>query len=636
MAENTTQQVYFAPPVAPIKPYTGTFGRKQLLHLLRRTLFGVSNTDLKAFEGKTLDQVVTALLNVTDFNPPPPLNDYSTNPVVYKMVQAFEKDKDGKFILDKDGNKILAFEKNIDGSYKLDKDGKQIPIMERYIDPSTSKPVIITPITAGIDDANVKFGETWINATTNGAGGTDGQRRQSFKSWWAGLMIHQERNLREKMTLFYANHFSMEADVVNAAMYTYRSNQLTRKYSLGNFKDLIRDITTDSGMLMYLNGSRNVKTAPDENYGRELQELFTIGKRSDTTAAEAQLIEQDVKAAAKVLTGWTINRQNLGAAPVFVLKNHDTSDKTFSTFFGSKVIKGDATATGGQNEINAMLDMIFTHTEVAKFMVRKLYVFFVYHTITPDIETNVIIPLADLFRASKYDIKPVLKALLTSDDFYKASNMGAVIKSPLDHVIGMLRQFEISVPTDPTLFEAQYQVWRTASAFSTSLGQNIQDPPNVAGWPAYYQAPFYYDIWLDTATYPRRENIQGNIAGNGISTGNEINVVNPQARGMSFKINYATWLKGFSNPTSSLDLIADLAELFYGVTISQSVKDRLRNEKLWGAKGFVTLTKDKEWSDAVTAYLANPASTDAVVKSVPARMQSLVTYMLKAAEFHLH
>jgi uncharacterized protein (DUF1800 family) len=622
MAENATSlNTFFAPPPsAPIKPYTGTFGRKQLLHLLRRTLFGVSNTDLKAFEGKTLDQVVTALLDVTDFNPAPPLNDYAFT----RGIQAYEKDKDGKFILDKDNNKILAFVKNADGTYKLNANGSKIPIMEQ-------------PVMANSTDPDAKFGETWVNAATNG-GNVDGQRRQSFKAWWAGLMMQQERNLREKMTLFYANHFSMEADVVNSAIYTYRSNQLTRKHSLGNFKDLIRDITTDTGMLVYLNGNRNVKAAPDENYARELQELFTIGKRSDMTAAEAQLIEQDVKAAAKILTGWNTNRGKPNEAATFNPKNHDTSDKTFSTFFGSKVIKGDATANGGQNEINAMLDMIFAHSEVAKFMVRKLYVFFVYHTITPEVETNVIAPLADLFRTSKYDIKPVLKALFTSDDFYKASNMGAMIKSPLDHIVGIIRQFEISVPTDPTLFEAQYMIWRTATGFTTSLGQNIQDPPNVAGWPAYYQAPFYYDIWLDTATYPRRHNLQQSIANNGVATtGNEINIVNPQARGISFKINYATWLKGFANPTSSLDLISDLAELFYGVPISQTVKDRLRNEKLWKAKGVVyTITKDKEWSDAVTAYLANPATTEALPKSVPLRMQSLVAYMLTAGELQLH
>ncbi len=627
MAENTTQQVYFAPPVAPIKPYTGAFGRKQLLHLLRRTLFGVSNADLKAFEGKTLEQVISTLLNVTDFNPAPPLNDYSFSRGTTQQVQAYEKDKAGAFILDKDGNKILAFVKNTDGTYKLDSSGNKIPIMET---------VVATVATANTNpnanDIDAKFGETWVNAMNNGTGGVDGSRRQSFKAWWAGLMIAQERNVREKMTLFYANHFSMEADAVSSAILTYNSNKLTRKYCVGNFKDLVRDITTDSGMLVYLNGNKNVKTAPDENYGRELQELFTVGKGVDSNYTES-----DVKAAAKILTGWTNVRNNHNAPATFDKAKHDATDKTFSAFYGNKVIKGDATDKGGQNEINAMLDMIFAHTEVAKFMVRKLYVFFVYHTITPDIETNVILPLADLFRASKYDIKPVLKALFTSDDFYKASNMGTMIKSPLDHIVGMVRQFEISVPTDPTLFEAQYQVWRTVSTSSSGLGQSIQDPPNVAGWPAYYQEPFYYDIWLDTATFPRRVNIQSGLVRNGVaSTGNEINIVNPQARAMSFKINYATWLKGFSNPTSALDLIADLADLFYGVAVSQTVKDRLRNEKLWFAMGGVTITKDKDWSDAVTAYLANPTTATGLAKSVPARMQLLVEYMLRAAEFHLH
>jgi hypothetical protein len=390
-------------------------------------------------------------------------------------------------------------------------------------------------------------------------------------------------------------------------------------------------MTIDTGMLVYLNGNRNNKTAPDENYGRELQELFTIGKGPDS-----HYTEDDVKAAAKVLTGWTLDRNKPDLPATFKPTLHDTTDKTFSAFYGNKIIKGDASANGGQNEINAMLDMIFANTEVAKFIVRKLYTFFVYYNITPDIETNVITPLADLFRTGKYEIKPVLKALLTSDEFYKANNMGCMTKSPIDHIVGLYRQYEISAPKDPALFEATVRVGRNIATNVANLGQNIQDPPNVAGWPAYYQAPFYYDSWLDTATYPVREGVQKGLVSNAVTTPDGISVVNPAARNLSIKINYATWLKGFSNPVSAFDLINDLAELLFSVPVSQTVKDKLKINKLWYAIGNQTITTDKQWSDAVTAYMANPATTDAMAKNVPARLQTLVTYMMRAAEYQLH
>jgi hypothetical protein len=281
--------------------------------------------------------------------------------------------------------------------------------------------------------------------------------------------------------------------------------------------------------------------------------------------------------------------------------------------------------------------MIFKVDEVSKFIVRKLYTFFVYYDINADVEKSVIEPLAELFRTSNYEIKPVLKALLTSEEFYKASNMGNMIKSPIDHVVGLFRQFEVAIPSDAALFEAQYKVYRSAAGSARTLGQDLQDPPNVAGWPAYYQMPSYYEMWLDTASYPQRETIQKSYSSiNGFSAGNEITNVNPSSRNIPIKIDYSKWLKGFSNPGSAFDLINEIADLFYGVPISQSVKDKLKFNKLWARASNLTITSDKQWSDAVAAYLANPATTDPMAKTIPARMQTLVTYMMRAAEYQLH
>lgn len=588
MVRKSASLATFNPPEATITPYQGTFGRTQLLHLLRRTLFGVSNADMKAFEGKTLDQVVDALLNVSDFTPAPPVNDYSFT------IGSYKKDANGNILKDANG-----------------------------------KPIIDVPAMGIADDQGVKFGETWINVTS---GTVDGQRRSSFKSWWLGLMLLQERNLREKMTLFFANHFSMEADTVNTAYIVYRSNVLTRKHCLGNFKTLIKEMTIDAGMLIYLNGNRNNKTAPDENYARELQELFTVGK-----GADASYTEDDVKAAAKVLTGWTVNRTDFTNTVTFRATLHDTTDKQFSAFYKNRVIKGDKTTNGGANEIAELVDMIFETEAAAKFLIRKLYTFFVFHNITDDIEKNVIAPLATIFRDNNFEIKPVLKALFTSDEFFKPDHIGAMIKSPIDHAVGMFRQFEMTVPTDPALFEVVYKVSKNIQTAVRSLGQDLQDPPNVAGWPAYYQAPFYYDMWLDTATYPIRETYQKTISTvNGIPIGDGISVITEAARGLFVKIDYSKWLKGFSNPKDASALINDIAFLMYGVAISKAVQDKLKNNKLYAKVLNQTITTDAQWSDAVTKYLADPNTTDAVAKTIPNRMQVMITYMMRAAEFHLH
>ena len=447
---NQTQTMFSPPPPgAVIKPYTGTFGRTQLIHLLRRTLFGVSPADMKAFEGKTLDEVVTALLNVSATQPAPPVKNYS---------------KGGIDTLDV---------------------------------PSTN---VTYPNWKG-----VKMGDTWANyrVEPQTAVNSDGERRRSLKSWWTQLMLEQERNLREKMTLFWHNHLVTETIDVNNAQMSYGYVALMRKYAVGNFKELVKEVTLNPGMLYYLNGNTNDGSGTginvNENYGRELQELFCVGK-----GPNSKYTEDDVKAAARVLSGWYINDRvgnNYDAAPITLVSTvidkvftpitdpalpyksyyfpsrHDKKDKQFSAFYGNKVIKGDATLTGGLNEINQLMDMIFANVEVSKFLVRKLYTFFVHYTIDAVVETNVIEPLAELFRTSNYDIKPVLKALFTSDWFYKVEIQGAMIKSPIDFAVGHARMLGFTFPIDPKAFEAKYTFGNSIFGSASSAGQNLGDPP---------------------------------------------------------------------------------------------------------------------------------------------------------------
>ncbi len=211
---------------------------------------------------------------------------------------------------------------------------------------------------ANFTDADIPTGQTWINALGNANSvNANNRRKGSFKFWWIGLMINQERNLTEKMTLFWHNHFATQVNVFGDARYAYKHHAMLRANALGNFKTLTRLVTTDPAMLVYLNGNTNTKNAPNENYGRELQELFTVGKNPQ------QYTEDDVKAAAKVLTGWKIDSNAI--TPYFDSNKHDTNDKVFSAFYNNTTITGQSGANGAL-ETDHLIDMVFTSNEAAK------------------------------------------------------------------------------------------------------------------------------------------------------------------------------------------------------------------------------------------------------------------------------
>lgn len=545
-----------------VKPYTGSFGKPELMHLLRRTLFGVGPSELKFFEGKTLEQVVDLLLDIPAASPSPPIRAYQ-------------------------GRALTTF------------------------------------------DSGVPFGETWINnRPLDTEQSPNGARRTSYKQWWTQLMTNQDRNLREKMVLFWHNHLVTDTnDTVDVPSLAYRYNALLRSSCIGNFRKLMYDITVDGAMLRYLNGERNVVGSPDENYGRELQELFCVGKGEDS-----KYTEDDVKAAARVLTGWAINYADNWNV-LFRPNRHDNKDKQFSPFYGNKIIKGDASATGGTNELNALLDMIFANSETAKFIARKFFTFFVYYDINSNVEDNLISPLADLFRASNYEIKPLLKALLTSDYFFKAEYRGAMIKSPADYTIGMARQMEITWPSDPMAFEARYYFAGQLYNSVRSQGQEIGDPPNVAGWPAYYQTPSFYEIWVDTATYPPRLTINDALVVKNFNTGNANSTawIHDASKSKVFKIDPVAFVAKLTAPSDPNKLIDELVFYFYGLNVSTSIKDSLKLTFLLRGQ-----SQDYYWTDAYNNYINNPNNPNTEGRQVPKALQDLVGYMFSAAEYHLH
>ncbi len=524
--------------VASIAPYTGTWGKAEARHLLRRTLFGFTKADVDFFAAMTMSDAVDYIMNIPNSAPNPPLNGYNT-------IQ--------------------------------------------------------------ISDPNISAGQTWVNGPddTNFVN----KRRNSLYAWWMQQILNPDRHVREKMTMFWHNHFSTEVETVGSPIIAYNHHKLLRDNCLGNFRSLVKSITVDPAMLVYLNGASNTKTAPDENYGRELMELFTLGKGTDS-----QYTEDDVKNAAKVLTGWRINNTNYTS--FFNANNHETSNKTFSTFFNSTTITGQIGANGAL-ETDDLLNMIFSKSDVvARFIVRKLYRYFVYYVIDSNIEANVIIPLADDFKTN-WEIKPLVTALLKSQHFFDNNNMGCNIKNPIDVIATCSKNFNIAYPSAPV--EDQYQAWYSMFTLAAYAGMTIGNPPNVSGWPAYYQSPQYTEIWLNSDTLPKRIFITVALMAVGYQ----------YKTGKKLQADVIAFAQQFSNPEDPNQLIQDTIDLLFALDLSTTTKTTLKQSTLLFGQ-----STDSYWTGAWNDYIANP--TDATKKgNVTTGLQLMLKFLLDLAENQL-
>jgi uncharacterized protein (DUF1800 family) len=465
------------------------------------------------------------------------------------------------------------------------------------------------PSSAATPDTLILAGQTWVNDPNND-GTIHSLRRTSFKRWWAGQMINQGNSLREKMTLFWHNHFSTEMNDVGNSQYIYKHHNLLRTNALGNFRNLVKLVTLDPAMLVYLNGQNNNKTAPDENYAREIQELFVIGKGPGSAFTEG-----DVKAAARILTGWRNNSTTLTS--FFDANRHDTGSKQFSAFYGNRLITGKTGATGGEQELNEMLDMLFANNEVALFICRRLYTWFVHYTITPDIESAIIVPMADIFRKNNYEIKPVLRALLGSTHFFDPQNRGCQIKSPVDMLIGFFREMEVRFPGSDQ-YPIQYGLWNQVINYLNNLQQNPGEPPDVSGWKAYYQEPGFYKYWINTDTLPKRIQYLDTL----VTTGYTFS-------GYKIVVDGAAWVKLCKAPGDPNQLIDDLCEYLLGVNISSSHKAQLKRDILLAGQA-----EDYYWTTAWDTYVAAPSQA-ANTKHVTTAITTLIKYLVDLPEYQL-
>jgi uncharacterized protein (DUF1800 family) len=467
---------------------------------------------------------------------------------------------------------------------------------------------------SGIEDPDVEVGETWVEAPYNNA--IEGYRIQSLKGWIISNILDQERSIHQKLTLFWHNLLVTQFWSVFVAKGSYKYYQMLYDNAFGNYKELIKLLTLDPAMLFFLNGNANNKEAPDENYARELQELFCIGK-----GPNAGFTEGDVQAAARVLTGWVIKDTGFDTSgPLdtrFYAGFHDTNDKQFSAFYGNRVIEG---RTGGLGtlETDELLDMIFDNEETALYICRRIYIFFVYHEIDEATETNVIIPLANIFRTGNYEILPVLQALFKSEHFFDVANYGAVIKNPADHLLGMWRTFGIN---RSQLLDYEKFYLNTSLLWSMSeVGMEIGDPPSVAGWQAYYQEPSFDRFWINTDTITKRAIRQDSLIfpgwGHWVTNNLQINA------------DLLAFIEGLDNPSDPNELIAETNMLFHGIELSQEIKDGFKNILLSGQ------VDDFYWTDAWNLYLADKKNSENRL-IIENRLVAFFQPFLQLAEFQL-
>lgn len=294
--------------------------------------------------------------------------------------------------------------------------------------------------------------------------------RRDTQFWWISLMLEPATKLREKMTLFWHGHFVSAFPKVEAPQYIYLQNRLLREYALGSFKELTRRVTIDPAMLLYLDGAGNTSGSANENYARELLELFTLGSGvySDGTP---HYTEQDIIQMARALTGWEVEGLNSRFHP-------DHFDSGPKTIFGVTANFGmDAGAE--KNPIDLIFELHDPDHQcrrAAFFICSELYQFFVYEV--PD--TAIVTEMARTLEASDWSIAAVLQQLFTSEHFFDDAIIGGMLKSPVDLVVGALDQFSLQINYNPD--PGGPETHDPLHAMET-LSQVIFLPPSVKGWP---------------------------------------------------------------------------------------------------------------------------------------------------------
>lgn len=462
-------------------------------------------------------------------------------------------------------------------------------------------------------------------------------------SWWMENARVSGVNLTERMIWFYYTHFPMiMSRIESRPQFAVDYHRLIRHYATGNYKHLTKAICIDNAMLIHLDGNLNIKGVPQENFAREFLELYSVGKGEEIGVGNyTTFTEDDVKAATRVLTGWGIDTtfQTVDAdtgIPTGKVKStgsvssqHDVTPKQFSAAFNNTLIEtggivgSNADVQAVYGEIDDFINMIFDSPHTAKHICRRIYRQFVYFDITTEIETDIIEPLADILRNNDYEIASVLEVLFQSEHFYDEDsvptdddNIGAIIKSPMDLIIGTMRLFELQVPDRDTDLVSHYGLYQRLINALSQQGLELFEPYDVAGHDPYFQVPDFHRYWISSNYLANRYKFIEHL----------INGIQDNTNTVVLRLDIVQFVKNnCSNPASASALMQELVDWLFPMEIDTDRFNYFKNAVL------LDQLSEINWSVEWNNYINTNNDTN-----VRLQLESLALAMMQSPEYQLY
>ena len=361
-----------------------------------------------------------------------------------------------------------------------------------------------------------------------------------IRRWWFTRLVHSKRQFEEKMTLFWHNHFATSSSKVQDFL-MYNQNLTLRQYALDRFDTLLLKVAQDPAMLVWLDGTTNVLGASNENFGRELQELFTMGI-NDVVTGQPNYTELDVKEIARAFTGWrfnTVRQSGTITYNFFIQANqHDNTSKT---------IYGQTLNFSGEDVIT----LVSARQATARYLVWKLFNFFVYPMTTSSADKATIDKFATIYLNNNHSIKTLVRAIFTSDEFFSERAFFSLVKQPVELVVGAIRM--LGGVYNPGSNINAGRTSNTLSASARNQGQDLFGPPDVAGWD--------FNLgWVSTATMLERFNFANTYVNNRNTTNPGIFVTNDQLKSIT-KGSTKKTVKRFFTRLGPLDIGGDTRKM---------------------------------------------------------------------------
>ncbi|NJK85844.1 MAG: DUF1800 domain-containing protein [Bacteroidales bacterium] len=497
---------------------------------------------------------------------------------------------------------------------------------------------------------DAKTGTTWLNPRSGPLNSEPEVLTDYFMSWHLERMLKSGTNAKEKITWFFHSHLPVRRTLVESEGMYYQ-NALYRYHAFGSFKELFKRICIDNAMLIYLDGASNIQSSPNENFAREMFELYSIGRGNQIAEGNyTNYTEEDIKAATRVLTGWTndpdyTHTDEVTSIPAGFMQiavvdadeianKHDAGVKQFSSAFNNTsiapqaLVNGYATKEAAEQELDAMINMIFDRDATARFITRKLYRFFVYHKNNSRNRRTGYCAFGNRIQNSGYSMTIILRRLLSSQHFFDSDNVsvddniaGAMVKSPLELIFGAIRGFNVQVPDISSGAKAVYEKQYIPGILECIYrqGLDLYEPFDVAGYPAYHQFPGYQRNWVTPHS----------IAYRYIFADLLLNGVNHEGGELGFRLDTVDWVNNtnhISDPGNAETLVNELLEFMVPFQVPEERKNYFLEQVLLDG-----LTYASAWTAEWDTY-KNNGSNETTIRQ---RLNALIASIMKSPEYQL-